>query len=250
MADDKPLTGARAYMDAMRALLDDIAATQSSAIDHAATVMLDAIRAGGVIFLFGTGHSHMLAEEGFHRAGGLAAVVPVLSSAVMMHEGALSSSKLERTRGVAAAVLERYRPTEKDVLVVFSNSGVNAVPVEMALAGKAAGMKVIAVVALQYAATVEPKIDGKRLADVADLVLDNRGVPGDALVDVNGKGLRAGASSTVAGAFILNTILVEVAARLAALDEEPPVFISSNMPGGDDHNARWIEHYRPRNPHM
>lgn len=250
MTDERPLSGAQAYMDAMRALLDDIVQTQMNAIDAAATTMTEAVRAGGMIFLFGTGHSHMLAEEGFHRAGGLAPVVPMLSSAVMMHEGALTSSTMERTRGVAAAIMQRYRPTAKDVLVVFSNSGVNAVPVEMAIEGKAVGMTVIAVVALDYAATVTPKIDGKRLADVADIVIDNQGIPGDALVDVNGKGLRAGASSTVAGAFILNAILVEVAARLAAADQDPPVYISSNIPGGDEHNARWIEHYRQRNPHL
>lgn len=250
MTTNNRLPGALAYMDAVRALLDDIAATQLDAIDRAATAVTTAITADGMIYLFGTGHSHMLAVEGFHRAGGLAPVTPVLSSAVMMHEGALASSQMERLRGLAGSILLRYQPTERDVLVVFSNSGVNAVPVEMALAGKAHGMTVIGVVALDYANQVEAKIDGKKLADVADIVIDNRGQPGDALVDVDGKGLRAGPSSTVAGAFILNAILTEAATRLAATSAQPPVYISSNMPGGDEHNAGLVAKYRPRNPHL
>ena len=237
-------------MQAIQALLDDVMATQMNAINEAATTMVKAISSGGIVYLFGTGHSHALALEGFHRAGGLAPVVPVLSSAVMMHESALSSTEMERTRGLARAVLARYRPTANDVLVVFSNSGVNAAPVEMALVGQEIGLTVVAVLALEYAAKLEPRIDGKKLADSADIVIDNRGQPGDALVDVNGQGLLAGPSSTVVGAFILNAILTEVATRLSTASDDPPLYISSNMPDAEAHNARLIELYRDRNPHI
>ncbi len=243
------LTGAQAYMQAVQQRLDAIATTQRDAISRAADLVAAAIAADGQVYLFGTGHSHMLAEEGFHRAGGLAPVCPVLLSGLMLHEGAEVSTALERTSGVAAAVLTRYRPTPQDVLMVFSNSGANTVPVEMAQAGKAAGMPVIAVVALDYAAQVKAGPSGKKLADIADVVLDNQGVPGDALVEVS-EGVRVGPLSTVAGAFLLNAVLAEATARLAQRGVPLPVYISANMPGAHEHNAALLAKYRTRNPHL
>jgi uncharacterized phosphosugar-binding protein len=236
-------------MDSVQQYLSAIATTQQDAISRAADIAADAIAADGQLYLFGTGHSHMLAEEGFYRAGGLAPVCPILASGLMLHEGGEASTALERTSGVAAAVLGRYRPTAKDALMVFSNSGVNAAPVEMALAGKAVGMPVIAVVALAYAAQVKTGPTGKKLADVADVVLDNQGVPGDALVNVGG-GLRVGPLSTIAGAFLLNAVLTEAAVRLTARGIQPPVYISANMPGAREHNAALFAKYRTRNPHL
>lgn len=244
------LPGATRYMKRVQQLLDAIAQTQTAAIDAAATAITQALRNGGQLYLFGTGHSHMLAEEGHYRAGGLAPVCPILSSALMLHEGAVSSTLMERTSGLASAVLARYPVSAEDVLMIFSNSGVNAVPVEMALAAKQKGMTVIAVVALQYASTVASGPSGKRLADVADIVIDNQGVPGDALVEVGNSGLRTGPGSTVAGAFILNAILTEVAWRLVEMDGEAPIYISANMPNAAAHNAALIQRYRGRNPHL
>jgi uncharacterized phosphosugar-binding protein len=250
-AKDEPrLTGAHAYMDAVRELLDRIAATQGAAIDRAARAMVGCIQAGGIIYLFGTGHSHMLAEEGHFRAGGLVPVTPVLSSSLMLHESAIASGKLERMPHLAAIELERYAPTERDALVIFSNSGVNAVPVEMALAGKEHGMTVIAVVSLAYALQAPLSSVGKRLPEVADIVIDNLGLPGDAIVPIGNTGLRTGPTSTVAGAFILNSMLTEVVERLAESGAEPPVYVSSNMPGAAEHNEILLARYRHRNPHL
>ncbi len=244
------LAGARAYMNAARDKLDAIQHTQIEAMDQAATAMARTIQANGLIYLFGTGHSHMMAEEGHYRAGGFAAVCPVLASGLMLHEGAVTSSTMERTSGVGPAVLARYQPTADDVLVVFSNSGVNAVPVETALAGKAIGMTVIGVVSLDYAAHTPAGPTGKKLADVADIVLDNQGVPGDALVAIGDTGLKVGPLSTLAGAFILNAVLTEVAWRLHEQGIPPPVYISANMPGSKEHNLQLVEQFRARNPHL
>lgn len=250
MRDTPPsISIASRYMDAVRALLDTIAGRESEQIILSASAIADALRADHMLYLFGTGHSHMLAEEGHFRAGGLAPVVPILSSSFMLHEGAAASTQFERTSGVAQAVLSRYTVEKGDVIVIFSNSGANAVPVEMALAAKERGLTVIAIVALEYAATVKPGVSGKKLADVADIVIDNHGVPGDALVDVGG-GLRSGAASTITGAFILNAILTTVAALLSEGDDPPPIYISANMPGAAQHNAALIQRYRQRNPHL
>ncbi len=242
--------GARAYMDAVRTLLDTIAATEGGAIEAAVEQIVRCLRQDGMLYLFGTGHSHMLVEEGHFRAGGLAAVCPILSSALMLHEGAVAGSRLERTPGIAAAVLARYAVRPGDVVIVFSNSGANTVPVEAALAAKERGMVVIAVVARAYAAQVPAGPTGRKLADIADIVIDNHGVPGDATVALGESGVRSGPASTVAGAFLLNAILTEVALRLAQEGGAPPVYVSANMPGAAEHNAGLIERYRPRNPHL
>jgi uncharacterized phosphosugar-binding protein len=250
MQQKRDLQGAQAYMEAVRERLDALASRELEAIDQAAAAIVETVEAGGLVYLFGTGHSHMLAEEGHHRAGGLAAVCPILSSSLMLHEGSTLSGKMERLSGLGPAVLSSYRPTAKDMLVVFSNSGVNAVPVETALAAKAIGMKVVAVVALDYASQLTAGPSGKKLTDIADIVLDNHGVAGDALVDLAGSGVRAGPFSTIAGAFLWNAVLTEAVWRISEKGIMPPIYISANMPGAAEHNAALAEQYRPRNPHL
>lgn len=244
------LSGAKAYMDAVLTTLDRVMQDELEPIDRAVTSIVETIRKDGMIYLFGTGHSHMLAEEGHFRAGGIAPVCPILSASLMLHESASTGTKLERTTGLGPVILSRYNPSPDDVLVVFSNSGVNAVPVEIALAAKEIGMTVIAVVSLAYARQAPLSSLGKKLPDVADIVIDNHGPPGDALVEVSQTGLRAGPISTIAGAFILNAILVEAVARIAQEDQFLPVYISANIPGANEHNARLLSRYRTRNPHL
>ena len=237
-------------MDAVRAILDQIVATQTSAIDAAATAVVKTIAQDGLVYLFGTGHSHMMAEEGHYRAGGLGAVCPILSSGLMLHEGAAAGTAIERTRGLGPAVLSRYNLSQRDTIFIFSNSGVNAGPVETAMAARETGATVIAIISVDYAATVPARIDGKKLADVAEIIIDNKGVPGDSLVEVGESGLRTGPASTVAGAFILNAVLTEATWRLAASGQTPPIYISANMPGAMAHNEALVARFRSRNPHL
>ena len=244
------MNNATTYMAQTLETLQQIEAEEQPVMTQVVEAGVEAIQNGGVIYLFGTGHSHLLAEEGHYRAGGLAAICPILSTTTMLHEGAVLGSTLERTSGIGPALLKKYRPTSQDMLIIFSNSGVNTVPVEMAIAAQEIGMTVIAVVARAYAAQAKVGSVGKKLADVADLVLDNHGPPGDALVDIGESGVRTGPISTIAGAFLLNAILTEVACRLAASTERPPVYISSNMPNASTHNAQLVEQYRQRNPHL
>jgi uncharacterized phosphosugar-binding protein len=244
------LSGALQYIQIVQDKLKRIVETQMDNIDQAAECVAKTIQADGMVYLFGTGHSHMLSEEGHYRAGGLVQVCPILSTSLMLHEGAVLSTELERTRGIADPLLAQYQPSPDDTIIIFSNSGVNAVPVEMSLAAKEKGMSVIAIVALDYADTIEPKIDGKKLADVADIVLNNQGEPGDGVVPIHPSGVKAGPTSTVTGAFILNAIFVEAIMRIASDSEKPPVYISANVPGAAEHNADLLERYRSRNPHL
>lgn len=243
--------GSIEYMNAARAMLDAIAQTQLNAIQEAATLVARAVQDGHMLYLFGTGHSHMLCEEGHYRAGGLAAICPILSTGTMLHESAVMSTQLERMNGLGPMLVQRYQPGPNDVIIVFSNSGVNAVPVEAALAAKEIGMKIIAVVSLDYAETVKAGPTGRKLHEIADIVIDNQGPPGDALVEINNTGMKTGPISTISGAFILNSILTGVVMSLAEKGTEPPpVYISANMPGAAENNAALVERYRLRNPHL
>lgn len=244
------LAGATIFMNALRDLLDEIARTQAEAIDIAASALVATIQRDGTVFLFGSGHSHMLAEEGHYRAGGLACVVPILVDPLMLHAGSIRSTSIERSMGLAEGLLKTYAPRQGDALIVFSNSGVNAVPVEMALAGKAAGMTVIAVISAAYAEAAKLGPVGKKLGEVADIIIDNKGIAGDAIVPLGDDGLRVGPTSTITGAFILDAIVAEVAVRLHAAGQPLPVYISANVVGAAEHNRELITRFRERNPHL
>ncbi len=236
------IDGAIAYMQAVLATQQKVMDTQREPLDRAATIMENAIRQGGRILLFGSGHSHMLAEEGHYRAGGLAPVVPILQSALMLHESAISSSAFERMRGYAKPLLARYQPEGRDCIMVFSNSGVNAVPVEMAQAAHEAGMQVIAVVALAYATQAAVGPVGVRLTDVADVILDNGAPEGDCLLPLEGAPGRTGPFSTVGGALVMNLLRCEVAQRLADRGIEP-VFLPSHQFVGSRTVEEQLEHF-------
>ncbi len=239
---------ADAYFREVIARLDALRQSLAEPMAEAAAVICAAARADRRVYLFGTGHSHMLAEEVHYRAGGLAITVPVLVGSAMLHEGAVISSVYERTVGLVRPVLERYRMERGDVLVVASNSGVNAAPTEAADYGREIGATVIAITSLAYSTAIAN--GRRRLADIADIVLDNGLPPGDALVDIPGSDLRVGPASTAIGATILNAIFAEVAAELSKDGNDAPVYRSANMPGAKEINQRLVDRYRPRNPHL
>jgi uncharacterized phosphosugar-binding protein len=168
----------------------------------------------------------------------------------MLHESSMASSLLERTPGVVAAALERYELNAGDSLIVFSNSGVNAAPVEIAKIAKQKGLTLIVVQSSDYAARTQAGALGRKLQDYADIIIDNHLPAGDSLVSIGSTGLKTGAGSTVVGAFILNALLTEVVERLAANGDTPPIFISANMPGAQEHNAPLFARYQGRNPHL
>lgn len=235
------------YLDALSARLSALKTAAGPAMDKAAAAVAAAVRADNLVYVFGTGHSHMLAEEVHYRAGGPAFAVPVLASAIMLHEGAIASTIMERTKGIAGPILDRYDIGADDVLFVISNSGVNAAPLEAARAGRTVGCTVVAITSVAYSSA---SAGGRQtLADLADIVVDNGIPPGDAIVELPGTDLRAGPASTSIGAALLNAIFADVAHRLAA-DGTPPIYLSANMPGAGQNNAKLVERYRSRNRHL
>lgn len=235
------------YLGRVEEMIGRVREVQLGAVREAGRLVADVIEADGLVHLFGTGHSHMLVEEGLYRAGGLAPVNAILDTGLMLHEGATASSRVERLAGYSSIVAGKHRMEPRDLLVVVSNSGVNAAPVEMAVLAKEAGLKVIAVCSLAYSRAAGPKpgVDA-RLFEVADLVLDNFGDVGDAAVDLDGYDFKVGPTSTAIGAALLNAVFVEAASVLAAKGVEPPVYKSSNMPGAAEHNRGLVDRFRRR----
>ncbi|WP_319532623.1 SIS domain-containing protein [uncultured Cohaesibacter sp.] len=235
------------YYDALIQRLTALKSAAEPAMKKAADAVVKSARSDGRIYIFGTGHSHMMAEEMHYRAGGLAITVPILAAPTMIHEGAVAGTRYERLEGVVAPIFDRYNIQPDDVLFVISNSGVNAAPIEAASIGKAIGCTVIGITSLDYSsATANGR---QRLADIADIVIDNGAPPGDAVMTIPGTELKAGPVSTAIGMTILNAIFVEVASQLAS-DGDAPIYLSANMPGAKEINQKLVERYRPRNPHL
>lgn len=240
-------TVADAYLAELIGRLEELRTTLADAMAKAESMVVETARRDGRVFVFGTGHSHMLSEEVHFRAGGLALTVPILAGPTMLHEGAVAGTVYERMRGIVRPIMERYGIGPSDLLFVASNSGVNAAPLEAASFGRERGARVVAITSLAYS-TAAAK-GGERLADLADLVLDNGAPPGDAVLPVEGSELRVGPVSTAIGVAIINAIFAGAAARLSA-EGGAPIYLSANMPGASDVNAGLIARFRPRNPHL
>ena len=230
-------------------LLSESYAHQKASLRQAADLVARTVERGGIVHLFGTGHSHLLAEEIYSRAGGLMPVNVLESAPLMLHEDAVASGQWERLSGVAAILLEHADiDPYADTLVVISNSGVNAAPVEAAEWAAARGMPVIALTSLAHSRAVPSRASsGKKLYELATVVLDNFGVPGDALVEVT-PGLRVGATSDTIGAFLLHTVVVGAVAQLVAHGIEPPVLLSANVPEAHARNQTRLAQYAGRLP--
>ena len=218
------------YFDALRRILEHVESTQQGAIAAAARVTADSLAAGGMIHVFGTGHSHMLAEEVFFRAGGLVPVNAILDGGLMLHVSALRSTDLERLEGYAAIVLDRYELRAGDVLVIASNSGRNAVPIEAALVARQRGLTVIALTsAAAYAGATVRHSGGRRLAELADVVIDTCVPKGDAILALPGLPHAMGAASTVVGAAVIQAYIMETVQELQRRGHTPEVIVSANV---------------------
>ena len=248
--DKSESSGIHRYYQSIQALQRQVIEGQIEILQRLAGRMAETIGRRARIFVFGSGHSHLLAEEAFFRAGGLAAVVPVFSSALMLHEDAGLGSRLERTPGLARSLLERYDPQTGEMIFIFSNSGVNQLPVEMALVAHELGLYTVAVVALAYAKVSPLSEIGKRLDEVVHTVIDNGGQPGDALIPVSGSRWRAGPSSTILAALIWNCLVTGTVERLRSSGMEAPLFASFNLPGAAAHNQELLDQWRKVNPHL
>ncbi|HET9168968.1 MAG TPA: SIS domain-containing protein [Actinospica sp.] len=234
-----PVTGAAVFAE-IRAILDRIEQGQAGPVARAADVIADSLAAGGVLQVFGTGHSEALAMELCGRAGGLVPTNKLaLRDAVLLGDvpaEALADPLAERDPALARKVWDLAPVRPGDVVIIASQSGGNGSTVEMASIAKAEGHTVIALTSLEHSKAITSRHpSGKRLFELADIVIDNAAPHGDAFLDLPGGGTVC-AISSIANAAIAQALVAEVTARLIARGVEPPVYLSANVAGGDAHN--------------
>ena len=235
-------SAAARYFERAQALLREITRGEAQALESAAQLVEAAVGKGGLLYATGSGHSHMLAEEIFYRAGGLMAVKPILEPSLMLHQGAIKSSSVERLEGLARLLSDDAGLSGRDALIVASNSGRNAYPVEMALVARARECPVIAVTSVSHSAAVTSRhSSGKKLLDVADVIVDTHVPYGDAAVDIAGIAGKVGPLSTLAGVLIVNAIVCRATERLAQKGLSPDIFVSANLAEAQADEHRYHE---------
>jgi uncharacterized phosphosugar-binding protein len=219
-------------------------------LEAAIGLMTRAIESGAVIQAFGTGHSEAFAMEIAGRAGGLIPTNKIALRDLVLHGNltvdALAGSSLERNPDIVSELWEISPIHPGDVFVIASNSGVNGSVVGMALLAKESGHGVIGVTSLQHTAQVRPKHpSGRRLSEIADLVIDNLAPYGDATLALPG-GVAVGSVSSITSAFIAQLLTIGVAQRMNGDGRVPPLYLSANIPGGDAHNHALEKKYAGR----
>jgi uncharacterized phosphosugar-binding protein len=242
--------GIEDFFEVALAAIDDLRRTQTQAIREAAGLLAERMLRGGVVQVFGTGHSRAFAMEMAGRAGGL---VPV--HAMAMEDLALRGLRpaddlrdltLERRPEIAHELLTLYDIRQEDAFIVVSSSGRNGSTVELALTARQRGHPVVAVTSMEHTAAVTSRHpSGRRLFEVADLVIDNRAPLGDAVLSI-GDGLRVCAVSSITGAFIAQGLTAEIVRHHQEAGVKPPVLISANVEGADTHNDALRQRYAGR----
>lgn len=240
----------RMYQKNVEETLDAIFTKETDGLEKAGQMLAQVLENDGLLYVFGCGHSHMLAEELFYRAGGLAPVYPIFETAAMLHEGAAKSSQIERMSGYAQYVIARYPIGPKDCLLIASTSGINPFGMEMAQLARERGAKVIGISSGAYVTQPSRQKDGHHLPDFCDICIDNHVPLGDATVTVCADGTKAGPVSTIATLAIANSLVLDACEIMKSHGVEPKVFHSGNCPGSDGYNAALLEEYMPRVRHL
>lgn len=234
----------REFSYVIEGIIDEFVTSQEENLQAIASVIADQVVAGGKLFTIGTGHSHMVGEEFYARAGGLACTQLIAPMELTLGEHPIKSTQIERIKDYAQVIFTQYPITSQDVLLISSNSGRNGLPVELAIECQRRGIKTIAFTNLKHSQNVTSRHNsGKRLYEVCDYVIDSCGVIGDALMEVPGTRGKMGASSSIIGMFMAQCLSMLIAAELSKRNMEPPVFLSANVDAGDEWNQSIMQQY-------
>lgn len=235
------------YLKKLCDMLTIIETEEAHAMDAAAKVAYSSIKNGGLLHVFSTGHSHMIVEEMFYRTGGLIPINPILSEDLMLHTGAITSTKMERVTGKAIEVLSKENLKEGDTIIISSNTGINTVPVEAAIYAKQKGLTIIGITSKDVSEELTSRAPcKKKLYEVSDIIIDNHAPKGDGLLLIPDTNKITGGASTFASLFIAQRIALKIENLFLENGEMPPILLSANLPGGDEYNATAIKSYQNR----
>jgi uncharacterized phosphosugar-binding protein len=249
-------TTSRTYLDSIISILAHIEEKGETSIDKAAQILAEAVKNDRLIHVIGTGgHSNLAAEEVLWRAGGLAAVNPMLDAGTNLIHGAKRSNFVERTPGYARAVLDSYGVGVDDVLIIINAYGINAMTIDCALECKKRGATSIGITSTAFGRHVPANSpirhpSGKNLYELVDVFIDCCLPLGDSVVDVAGISQKMGPTSTYANAFAVNLLMIRTAEKLLEMGVKPPVWTSGNLPEGDRLNQEYEKRYFPRVKHL
>ncbi len=248
------------YFEKTMALLNDLRESEMDNIDAAASICAESIANGGLVFLFGAGHSRMMVEEITPRQGGFVGFYALVEQAVSNHasivgmNGLRGPLYLEKYEGYAEEILQSFKFGPHDAFILISTSGIRPLIVEMAMGAKKRGMPVIGVVSRPHCENSKPAhSSGKKLIDIADVVLNNHCPPGDCLLELEGLEWRTGPTSTVLGGMLMNMLRVDVAEKLLARGVKPELLPSHQFVGNtsaDEQLDRFYEAYRKSLAHL
>ena len=243
---------AKRYLDLAGKALRTLASSQRKKIAQAASVLVRAVVGGRSIFSFGASHSFILTEEMVYRTGGLMLVNPIHPHGMNALVRPMTlTSRLERVEGLGTELLNASAARAGDVLIIASVSGRNAVAIDMALAARARKLRVIGITSIAYTSGVKSRhSSGKKLVDLCDIIIDNGAPYGDAVVKIAGFPQKVGPLSSLTGIAIVNALISEVVARLVKRGVKPPVYMSANVDGGDEYNAKRLAENRHRIHYM
>ena len=238
------------YMEKARSILGHIETTQMDVIESAADLFARTIAGDGLVHMFGTGHSRIFVEEMFPRHGSFPGFHPIVELSLTFHNLVVGSNGqrqamfLEHVEGLGQVILRNFVFTPPDCFLLFSNSGINEVVVDVALEAKRLGMQVVAVVSLEHCNVSQAlHSSGQKLPDIADIVIDNCTPAGDAMVRVPGLADPVGPGSTIGAAAVTNAIKCLVAEKLTSLGKPPIVLTSSVLLGSEASKRRFDECY-------
>jgi uncharacterized phosphosugar-binding protein len=234
----RSMRAAEQYFERALALLHDVRQNELPAIRQASEICVTSIAQGGLVFLFGSGHSRMLCEEMTPRQGGFPGFVALVELALSNHAAIVGTNGLraplflERYEGYAEQILQGFHFGPHDAFMVISTSGIRPVVVEMAAGARKRGLPVVAIVSREHCEQSPPAhSSGKKLIDYADVVIDNHCPRGDCVVEIPGMEWRTGPVSTLTGAMIINMLRCEVAERLLARGIKPELLPSHQLVG-------------------
>jgi uncharacterized phosphosugar-binding protein len=238
------------YLTGAGLILQKVHDTQLGAIAAAGHLCAQSISRGGLVHLFGTGHSRMAVEEMFPRYGSFPGFHPIVELSLTNHTGVVGANGqrqamfLERVEGFGEVILSNFTFGPDDVMMVFSTSGTNGVVVDVALGAKKRGMPVITVTSLEYSKLLKAgHSSGKKLIDIGDINIDNCAPIGDSMVQVRGVDVPVGPGSTIGNTAVVNCIKCLVAQELADLGQPPLVLASAYVMGAEASAQRFEDVY-------